>query len=193
MLKNEEYFYLVDYGGLVMEVGYVQVYTGEGKGKTTAALGQGLRAVGRGLKVVMVQFLKGIESGELEAARRLEPEFTIMRFAETKKFFWQLTEEEKAQLKEKVQQEMQRLEQLMKEGSCDVLILDEIMGVIHGGLVSVEQVCRLIDNRPRGMELILTGRDVPRAIADRADLITEMRNVKHYMDKGVPARKGIEY
>ena len=82
---------------------------------------------------------------------------------------------------------------LMKEGSCDVLILDEIMGVIHGGLVSVEQVCRLIDNKPRGMELILTGRDVPRAIADRADLITEMRNVKHYMDKGVPARKGIEY
>ncbi|MCM8899984.1 cob(I)yrinic acid a,c-diamide adenosyltransferase [Caldicoprobacter algeriensis] len=176
-----------------MEVGYVQVYTGDGKGKTTAALGQGLRAVGRGLKVVMVQFLKGIESGELEAVKRLDPQFTIMRFAETRKFFWQLTDEEKEQLKEKTQQEMQQLEQLMKKGSCDVLILDEIMAAIHGGLVSVEQICRLIDDKPKGMELILTGRNVPREIADRADLITEMRNVKHYLNKGVPARKGIEY
>ncbi|MBM7582100.1 cob(I)alamin adenosyltransferase [Caldicoprobacter guelmensis] len=176
-----------------MEVGYVQVYTGDGKGKTTAALGQGLRAVGRGLKVVMVQFLKGIESGELEAIKRLGPQFTIMRFAETKKFFWQLTDEEKEQLKEKTQQEMQKLEQLMEEGSCDVLILDEIMAAIHSGLVSVDEVCRIIDNKPKGMELILTGRNVPREIAERADLITEMRNVKHYMDKGVQARKGIEY
>lgn len=176
-----------------MEVGYVQVYTGDGKGKTTAALGQGLRAVGRGLKVVMVQFLKGIESGELEAVKRLDPQFTIMRFAETRKFFWQLTEQEKEQLKEKTQQEIKQLEGLMKEGFCDVLILDEIMAAIHGGLVSVQQVCRLIDHKPRSMEIILTGRDVPREIADRADLITEMRNVKHYMDKGVPARKGIEY
>ncbi|MFO7294400.1 MAG: cob(I)yrinic acid a,c-diamide adenosyltransferase [Caldicoprobacter sp.] len=176
-----------------MEIGYVQVYTGDGKGKTTAALGQGLRAMGRGLKVVMVQFLKGIESGELEAVKRLEPQFTIMRFAETKKFFWQLTDEEKRQLKEKTRQEMKQLEQLLKEGSCDVLILDEIMAAIHGRLVSVDEVCRLIDNKPKGMELILTGRNVPPEIADRADLITEMRNVKHYMDKGVPARKGIEY
>lgn len=75
-----------------MGIGYVQVYTGDGKGKTTAALGQGLRAIGRGLKVVMAQLLKGIESGELEVVKRFDPQFTIMRFAETEKFFWQLTD-----------------------------------------------------------------------------------------------------
>jgi cob(I)alamin adenosyltransferase len=176
-----------------MEAGYVQVYTGDGKGKTTAALGQGLRAVGRGLNVVMVQFLKGIESGELQAVKRLEPQFKIMRFAETKKFFWQLTDEEKELLRKKTRQEMEQLEQLLKESPCDVLILDEIMAAIHGGLVNVDEVCRFIDNKPRGMELILTGRNVPPQIASRADLITEMRKIKHYMDKGVPARKGIEY
>jgi len=176
-----------------MEAGYVQVYTGDGKGKTTAALGQGLRAVGRGLNVVMVQFLKGIESGELQAVKRLEPQFKIMRFAETKKFFWQLTDEEKELLRKKTRQEMEQLEQLLKESPCDVLILDEIMAAIHGGLVNVDEVCRFIDNKPRGMELILTGRNVPPQIASRADLITEMRKIKHYMDKGVGARRGIEY
>lgn len=179
--------------GLGVEVGYVQVYTGDGKGKTTAALGQGLRAVGRGLKVIMVQFLKGIDSGELEAVKRLQPQFTVMRFAKTRKFFWQLTGEEKERLKEKVKQEMKQLEDLLKAEACDVLILDEIMGAVHGGLVSLDDVCRLIDNKPRGMELILTGRNVPGEIADRADLITEMKNVKHYVDRGVTARKGIEY
>jgi len=176
-----------------MRTGYVQVYTGDGKGKTTAALGQGLRAAGRGLKVIMIQFLKGTETGELEAVKKLSPNFHIIRFAESKKFFWQLTEEEKEQLREKTQEEIQKLDEFMKDNSCDVLILDEIMAAIHNGLVSTEQVCRIIDGKPKGMELILTGRDVPQEIAARADLITEMRQIKHYMDKGVSARKGIEY
>ncbi|NLO83389.1 MAG: cob(I)yrinic acid a,c-diamide adenosyltransferase [Clostridiales bacterium] len=176
-----------------MKQGYVQVYTGDGKGKTTAALGLGLRAVGRGLKVLMIQFLKGTETGELEAVKKLAPDFHIIRFAETEKFFWELNDEEKTRLRDKTQQEMKRLEEFLKDNSYHILILDEIMAAIHGGLVSVEQVCRIIDRKPKGMELILTGRRVPDKIADRADLITEMRPIRHYMDKGVPARPGIEY
>ena len=176
-----------------MKKGYVQVYTGDGKGKTTAALGLGLRAAGRGLKVLMIQFLKGTDSGELEAVKRLAPDFHIIRFAETKKFFWELTDDEKARLKNKTRQEMQNLEEYLKDNYCHVLILDEIMAAIHGDLVRVEQVCRIIDQKPKGMELVLTGRNVPDEIAERADLITEMKKIKHYMDKGVPARTGIEY
>lgn len=176
-----------------MKQGYVQVYTGDGKGKTTAALGLGLRAVGRGFKVLMIQFLKGMETGELEAVKKLAPDFHIIRFAETEKFFWELSDEEKARLKDKTQQEMKKLREFMKDNYCDVLILDEIMGAIHGDLVSVAQVCQIIDQKPREMELILTGRNVPDEIACRADLITEMKNIKHYMEKGVPARLGIEY
>ncbi len=176
-----------------MERGYVQIYTGDGKGKTTAALGLGLRAVGRGLKVIMIQFLKGTATGELEAVKKLWPRFDIIRFAETKKFFWKLTDEEKAQLKAKTQREIKKLDEFMKDNVCHVLILDEIMAAVHSGLVSQEQVCRIIDRKPKEMELILTGRDVPETIAERADLITEMRLIKHYIDQGVPAREGIEY
>lgn len=175
-----------------MKKGYVQVYTGDGKGKTTAAIGLGVRAAGRGLKVIMIQFLKGVFTGELEGVKKLSPQFHIIRFAETDKFFWELSEKEKQELKEKTQKQLQELDEYMKDEACDILILDEIMAAIHGGLVSVEQVCDIIDNKPDGMELILTGRNVPEAIAERADLITEMKAIKHYSQLGVPAREGIE-
>jgi cob(I)alamin adenosyltransferase len=175
-----------------MKKGYVQVYTGDGKGKTTAALGLGVRAVGRGLKVIMIQFLKGTFTGELEGVKKLSPQFHIIRFAETEKFFWNLTEDEKHKLREKTQMELKKLDEYMKDDACDVLILDEIMAAIHGGLVSVEQVCNIIDNKPEGMEIILTGRNVPEQIAERADLITEMKAIKHYFRSGVPSREGIE-
>lgn len=175
-----------------MKKGYVQVYTGDGKGKTTAAIGLGVRAVGRGLKVIMIQFLKGVFTGELEGIKKLSPQFNIIRFAETEKFFWELSEEEKQELKEKTQKQLEKLDKYIKDEACDILILDEIMAAIHGGLVSVEQVCNIIDNKPEGMELILTGRNVPEAIAERADLITEMKAVKHYSQAGVSSREGIE-
>ena len=175
-----------------MKKGYVQVYTGDGKGKTTAAIGLGVRAAGRGLKVIMIQFLKGVFTGELEGVKTLSPQFHILRFAETDKLFWELSEKEKQELKEKTQKQLQELDEYMKDEACDILILDEIMAAIHGGLVSVEQVCDIIDNKPDGMELILTGRNVPEAIAERADLITEMKAIKHYSQLGVPAREGIE-
>lgn len=175
-----------------MGKGYIQVYTGDGKGKTTAALGLGLRAVGRGMRVIMVQFLKGRFTGELESLKNLAPGFHIIRFAETKKFFNDLTQLEQDELKNRLKEELEKLYVYMENDLCDILILDEIMAAIHSGLVSVDEVCKLMDNKPDPMELILTGRNVPEPIAERADLITEMKNIKHYSDKGVHARRGIE-
>ena len=175
-----------------MDKGYVQVYTGDGKGKTTAALGLGLRAAGGGFKVVMFQFLKGAHSGELDSVPCLGGRFQIIRLAETAKFFGALSDEEKAVLKERLYVELDQVRKVLENESCDILILDEIMAAIHGGLLTTGEVCDLIDARPPGMEMVLTGRSAPQSILDKADLVTEMHCVKHYMEKGVPARSGIE-
>ncbi|MGI6329213.1 MAG: cob(I)yrinic acid a,c-diamide adenosyltransferase [Dethiobacteria bacterium] len=175
-----------------MNEGYIQVYTGDGKGKTTAALGLGLRAVGRGYNVIMFQFLKGSESGELKSALCFSGKFKIIRLAETKNFFFNMTREEKEALKKKLADELKKVYAVMNDQACDVLILDEIMAALHGGLLTVEEICKLMASKPSGMELILTGRSAPPEVLERADLVTEMRCIKHYMDKGVMARVGIE-
>lgn len=174
-----------------MKKGYVQIYTGNGKGKTTAALGLGFRAVGRGFKVLLVQFLKGMYTGELESIKKFD-NFTTKRLGETNKFSWNLSEDEKQELINKTQKEWREFTEFINNNPCDVLILDEVMGALKVGLISVEQLCQFIDNKPEGTELILTGRDVPKEIEDRADLITEMRKIRHYYDKGVTSRDGIE-
>ncbi len=176
-----------------MEKGYVHIYTGDGKGKTTAALGLGLRAVGCGCTVWMFQFLKGMASGEMESTPLLDGRFRIFRLAETKKFFSFLDELEKEELKAKLREELEQIKEAMRRESCDLLILDEITGVIHAGLLSTAEVCALIEGRPAGLELILTGRSAPRELLAKADLVTEMRCVKHYYNDGVPARIGIEH
>jgi len=175
-----------------MEKGYVQVYTGDGKGKTTAALGLAMRAVGRGLKVVMLQFLKGSVSGELETAKRLAPEFEIRRFFRDDKFIWQLTKEEKESLRQNTRLLYQEAIDCMEAGIYDVIILDEIMGAVGYGLLTVEEVCCIIERKPAGIELVLTGRNAPEEIVKKADLVTEMKPVKHYLSQGVAARDGIE-
>ncbi len=173
--------------------GCVQIYTGNGKGKTTAAVGLAVRAAGSGYKVYMVQFLKSSQTGEVESAKKLQPNFQIFRFGKERGFFWTLTHEEKQEAKKEVQSAYKFCLGALKEKQCNILIMDEIMGAIKNGLVSEEQLLELIDNRPKDTELILTGRDVPKEIMDRADLVTEMKEVKHYYSQGVPARKGIEY
>jgi len=175
-----------------MKEGFLQVYTGNGKGKTTAALGLGLRAVGSGFKVIMFQFLKGIYSSELESVGMLDNRFQIIRLAESGKFFGALNEAEKEKLKEQLQEELKQVREVLENKACDLLILDEIMAALHGKLLTVEEVCELIDLRPAGMEMVLTGRNAPQEIIERADLVTEMNCIKHYMDSGVKARTGIE-
>ena len=176
-----------------MQKGYIQIYTGDGKGKTTAALGLGLRAVGRGLKVIMIQFLKNGLSGELDAAKSFGERFQIISFAKTNKFVKDMSCEEKEKLYAETQQELDTLHKILDSKACDVLILDEIFAALHTELVNLKQVVEIIEVKPPDMELVLTGRNVPPQIAEKADLITEMRAIKHYADKGVKARLGIEY
>jgi cob(I)alamin adenosyltransferase len=178
---------------LELKGGLVQVYTGCGKGKTTAALGQALRSVGCGLKVYMVQFLKTDHTGELESAKRLYPEFQIFRFEKEKGFFWTLDAEEKIQLKQEVNEALEFCKKVSTSQECDVLIMDEIMAALTNKLIEVDELIELIKDKSPNIELILTGRDAPSGIIEIADLVTEMGEVKHYFNKDIPARYGIEY
>jgi len=173
--------------------GLVQIYTGDRKGKTTAALGQGMRAAGRQYIVYMIQFLKGIRSGELDAVQHLCPYFQIFRFGQTEKFFYALNEEEKKQCCEDVRRGCRFALEVMKKRECDMLILDEIMGALHNQLITIDEACHLIHHKPEQMELILTGRDAPQELIELADYVSEIKMVKHPFLKGMKARKGIEY
>jgi len=172
-----------------MERGCVQVYTGNGKGKTTAALGLALRAVGRGLKVCVFQFIKGGGPyGEHLVAAKLAPLLTI---TQTGRPGWVNTQDigEDRRL---AQEAFEQAKGLLTSGEYDLLVLDEINGAVGFGLIDVEQVLELIRLRPSRVELVLTGRNAHERVIEAADLVTEMREVKHYYKAGVPARIGIE-
>jgi cob(I)alamin adenosyltransferase len=175
-----------------LEKGLIQVYTGDGKGKTTAALGQGLRACGRGLKVCMVQFLKGGDTGELHSVEKLHPLFEIFRFEKERGFFWTLNEQEKKELKEDIDKGFEFIKRVIANAECDILIMDELLGVLSNRLLEVDEVVKLLKSKPDTMEIIITGRNVPPEILEIADLVTEMKEIKHYFRSGVSAREGIE-
>jgi len=173
-----------------LEKGLVQVYTGDGKGKTTAAFGLALRAIGRGLKVYIIQFIKGgFDYGELYVVDKL-PNITLRAFGRGR-FVTELPPpEEDVELAEEA---LELAEKVVKSGEHDVVILDEINVALHLKLISLERVLELIKNKPEHVELILTGRYAPKEIIDVADLVTEMREVKHPYRSGYQARKGIEF
>ncbi len=171
-----------------LKKGLVEVYTGEGKGKTTAALGLAMRAVGRGLKVCMFQFLKGQESGELYAAEILGPNFVIKQGGRECCFYDKPSNED-AKLAQSL---FAKARNIMLKGSYDVIILDEINVAIHFGLIKTEQVLTLIKEKPDHLELVLTGRHASPKIIEAAQLVTEMVKIKHPYDDGVKARRGIE-
>ncbi|WP_017414724.1 cob(I)yrinic acid a,c-diamide adenosyltransferase [Clostridium tunisiense] len=173
--------------------GYIQIYTGDGKGKTTAAVGLATRAAGNEYMVTMVQFLKGGATGELHSAKRLDPYFNIYRFEKPRGFFWTLNEEQKAELKEEIQEAYNFCLKQLEDKSCDILIMDEVMGALSNKLLTEEQILHLMDKKPEDIELVMTGRNVPERIVEKANLVTEMKDIKHYFNEGVPARKGIEF
>lgn len=176
-----------------MENGLVQVYYGNGKGKTTAAIGLGMRAIGNEYKVIMIQFLKHDTSGECKILKDLEPAFKIFHFEKRRSFTWELSEEEKNELRSETSNALKFASKVMDTGQCDVLILDELLNSLTLGFVTEEEVCHLIDSKSDDVELILTGRDLPESIASRADYISHIEEIKHPMQKGIDARKGIEY
>ena len=174
-----------------MKKGYIQIYTGNGKGKTTAAMGLALRAAGHGYKVRIVQFLKGGVTGELESLKKLET-VKLYRVTDAERYIWDLTAEQKSDMQHRSKQMLDKARAWFGEG-IDILILDEIMAAVQYDIVSLSDVLSLLDARPDSCEVVLTGRDAPDELAQRAHLITEMRDVRHYFDDGVPARKGIEF
>jgi cob(I)alamin adenosyltransferase len=172
-----------------MERGCVQVYTGTGKGKTTAALGLALRAVGRGLKVCVFQFIKGGGPyGEHLVAAKLAPLLTITQSGRPG---W-VNPQDIGEDRRLAQAAFEQAKVLLTSGEYDLLVLDEINGAVGFGLIDVEQVLELIRLRPVGVELVLTGRNAHERVIEAADLVTEMREIKHYYKAGVPARIGIE-
>jgi len=173
-----------------MKKGLIQVYTGNGKGKTTAALGLALRAVGHGMKVLMVQFMKGnVQCGELESARKLSPYLTIKQVGRETFISKPNPDPKDLQL---AQEGFLIAKKAIQNKEYDIVILDEINLAIDYALIPVKDLLQLIDSKPETVELILTGRNVRREILQRADLVTEMVDRKHYYDRGVPAREGIE-
>lgn len=176
-----------------LKEGYVQIYTGDGKGKTTAAIGLGIRAAGNDMIVYMIQFLKSGKSGEIRSINKLEPNFKVYNFEKERGFFWTLNEEEKKELKCEIDEAYKFCIETIKNNRCDILILDEIMGALSNKLLSEQQIIDLIESKPRNMEIIMTGRNVPESVINKADLVTEMKEIKHYFNNGISARLGIEY
>ncbi len=173
-----------------LERGCIQVYTGNGKGKTTAALGLALRAVGRELKVCMIQFMKGGGPyGEHLAASRLAPFLTIIQ---TGRKGWVNRENPDPEDQRLAREALGMAESALTGGDYDLVILDEINGAVSFGLIGVDDVLALMGRKPPAVELVLTGRNADERVIAAADLVTEMREVKHYYKQGVPARIGIE-
>ena len=168
----------------------IQVYTGDGKGKTTAALGLGLRALGHGLRVMMIQFLKGSqETGELNMGQRLYPELIIKPMGREGFVDPANPEEEDINLARAALEEAERV---LEQRLCDLLILDEVNVAVSMGLLEEASVIRLMNEKPREVELVLTGRGAPPSFVEKADLVTTMECTKHYFNRGEKAREGIE-
>ncbi len=170
--------------------GFNQVYTGNGKGKTTAALGLALRAAGREMMVCMIQFMKGGDPcGEHLAASRLAPYVTIIPAGREGRVNRQNPSADDVRL---AREALVMAVEVIRSGKFDLVILDEINGAIACGLVAVDDVVSLMETKPSDVELVLTGRNAHERIVAAADLVTEMREVRHYFKAGVRARIGIE-
>lgn len=173
-----------------LKQGFIQVYTGNGKGKTTASLGLALRAVGHGMMVCMIQFMKGgSPAGEHLAAPMLAPYLTIIRTGREGRVNRDNPDPEDVRL---AREALVLANQLLTEGKYNMIILDEINAAIACGLISVDEVLSLMKAKPFNVELVLTGRNADERIIAAADLVTEMCEVKHYYKVGVVARQGIE-
>ena len=169
--------------------GYVSVYTGNGKGKTTAALGLAVRAAGAGLKVHIGQFVKGLDSSEL---RVLDDKFENICIEQYGRACF-IKKDPTAEDKEVARKGFEQIQRIVAAGKHDLVILDELNIAIYFDLIPVDDVVSMIKDKPSHVELVITGRYAADELLENADLVTEMKEVKHYYQKGVQARKGIEF
>ncbi len=174
----------------MLEKGYIQVYTGNGKGKSTAATGQAVRAAGAGMKTYIIQFMKEYPYSELKSLKYLSEWITIEQIGGDEFVYKRElpSEDEKA----KARKALKKVEELMESGSFDIIILDEVLVAVYFKLLKPDDIISVMKKKPPAVELILTGRYCPEEITELADLVTEMKEIKHYYRNGVLSRKGIE-
>lgn len=170
--------------------GYVQVYTGNGKGKTTAALGLAFRAMGRGLKTYIGQFMKGQEYSELASAEMCKPYITIEQYG--KDTFIHVQNPPLQEDVKMAREGLEKAKKAMNSGKYDIIVFDEISTAHFFNLITTEQMLEIINSKPDRVEVIFTGRYAPQEVIDAADLVSEMQEIKHYYTKNVSARDGIE-
>lgn len=194
------YIFSASFGKIFREMrrlaarGLIIVHTGNGKGKTTAALGLAVRAWGDGLRVLILQFIKGSwKYGELETLRILGEMNGRMEVRRGGRGFSQRDTEDKAEHRKAAQEAWREALEEITASRWDLIVLDEINYAVKFGLVEIEQVMELLDKKPSKLHLVLTGRDARPELIERADLVTEMRLIKHPYQKGIKAQKGIEF
>jgi cob(I)alamin adenosyltransferase len=168
--------------------GFIHLYTGNGKGKTTAAIGQAIRAAGAGLSVYIAQFVKGMHYSEIEILSQI-PNITIRQFGLDCFIVNEPTQKDIEAAREGLRQ----VKDIIESASVDILILDEVCIALYYHLFPETELLKLLRNKPENMEIILTGRYAPSSLIDLADLVTEMKEIRHYFMRGIEARKGIEY
>jgi cob(I)alamin adenosyltransferase len=177
-----------------MKKGLIQIYTGEGKGKTTASIGLAVRAAGQGKRVLFVQFFKedDVQSGEKEIFRNQISQIELIRSNVRHPMFTKGRTDEAA-LRSSIEDTFKTVRERIGVGGIDLLVLDEMNSVLSGGWIPVEEMEEFLRGRPEGLEVVLTGRDAPVELVKMADYVTEMLKIKHPFDEGVKARKGIEF
>lgn len=175
-----------------MELGLIHIYCGDGKGKTTAAMGLGMRAVGRDKKVLLTQFLKDNETGELNSIEKLGTNFVVFKGIPVRKFFKFMSPEEQINLKNEHANRFREVTQKAIAENFDVLILDEIIASTNLDLISLDEVVEFLENKPKGLEVVLTGRNPNEKLVELADYVSEIKAVKHPYEKGINSRIGIE-
>ena len=177
-----------------MEKGLIHIYCGDGKGKTSAATGLAVRAAGCGKQVLFARFLKNEESGELEILDRI-PEIHVIHLERSRSygFYRTLTEEEQAEVRQMYEALWQDIVQKAETDVYDVLVMDEFMAAYNYGLIGHDAAFAFLREKPVRLEVVLTGRDPDEDLVELADYVSEIRKVKHPFDRGIRARRGIEY
>jgi len=175
-----------------MELGLIHIYCGDGKGKTTAAMGLGMRAAGRDKNVLLTQFLKDNETGELNSIEKLGANFEVFKGIPVKKFLKFMSPEEQMATRKEHEERFGKVTKKAIDENIDLLILDEIIAATNLELVPLNKVITFLENKPEGLEVVLTGRNPNEKLIELADYVSEIKAVKHPYEKGIKSRIGIE-